>query len=119
MRNLLLLPTLSLALGLACASGAKKADVPERKGPQTLLFDPDGNGDPASLLWDNGTLYIADNKNDQIWTWTDAHGFVKLVKVPGDPDATASGKTELGQIVRLSDGTLVVPRFGAGKHGAI
>jgi hypothetical protein len=44
---------------------------------------------------------------------------VKLATVPDDPAATDAGQTNLGQIVRLSHGTLVVPRFGFGQRGAI
>lgn len=91
------------------------------RGPVSLDFDPQGNGDPISLFWDEATsvLFIADNRNDQIWSWTDADGFKKLVKVPNDPAATDAGRTNLGQIVKLPDGRLVVPRFGFGEQGAI
>jgi hypothetical protein len=104
-------------------TSAVPASAPARvvRGPTSLDFDPAGNGDPISLLWHepSATLYIADNRNDQIWTWTDAAGFTKLVALPSDPAAVDAGQTNLGQIVRLPDGTLVVPRFGFGKTGAI
>lgn len=91
------------------------------RGPASLDFDPSGNGDPISLLWHDATstLYLADNRNNQIWTWTDADGFAKYATVPNDPAATDAGQTNLGQLVRLDDGTIVVPRFGFGQRGAI
>lgn len=91
------------------------------RGPVSLDFDPAGNGDPVSLAWDDdrSTLYIADNRNDQIWTWTDKGGFARLVKVPSDPEVARAGGSDLGQIVKLADGTLVVPRFGGGKSGGV
>jgi sugar lactone lactonase YvrE len=89
-----------------------------QRGPATLDFDPQGNGDPISLLWEDAkqTLYIADNRNNQLWTWTDKDSFKKLATVPNDADG---GPASLGQIVKLPDGTLVVPRFGGGENGAI
>lgn len=82
-------------------------------------FDPDGDGDPTSLIWDdaNSALWIADNRHNQIWKWTDAEGFFKYDTFPNaaPPDAA----TDIGQIAQLKDGTLVVPRFGFGLHGGI
>lgn len=92
-----------------------------QRGPVTLDFDPSGNGDPISAVWDDAkkTLFIADNRNNQIWSWTDADGFKKVATVLDDPAADDAGRTNLGQIVELDDGTLVVPRFGMGTVGAI
>ncbi len=94
---------------------------PPVRGPVSMAFDPAGNGDPLSMVWDDATsiLYIADNRNNQIWSWTDAAGFAKLAKVPADPVADDAGRTNLGQIVKLPDGTLVVPRFGFGTVSAL
>jgi hypothetical protein len=91
------------------------------RGPTSMDFDPAGNGDPISMHWNEtkGILYIADNRNNQIWTWTDKGGFAKLVKVLDDPAADDAGRTNLGQITQLSDGTLVVPRFGFGTVSTI
>lgn len=100
---------------------ATRTDAGVLVGPASLDFDPDGKGDPISMVWNDElqTLFIADNTGNQIWTWTDADGFAKLAQIPDDPEATSTNNTSLGQIVRLSDGTLVVPRFGNGKRGAI
>lgn len=91
------------------------------RGPKSLDFDPAGNGDPISMLWNDAKqiLYIADNKNNEIWSWTDAAGFKKLTKVVADPVADDAGRTNLGQIVQLANGTLVVPRFGFGAVSTI
>lgn len=91
------------------------------RGPISLDFDKDGNGDPTSLLWDatDSALYIADNKNNDIWKWTDAtKTFTKFLKIP-NTNATGQFPTDVGQLVRLADGTFVVPRFGGGTNGAI
>lgn len=91
------------------------------RGPASFDFDPAGNGDPISMLWSDvqQTLYIADNKNNQIWSWTDQVGFKKVGKVLADPVADDAGRTNLGQIVQLANGTLVVPRFGFGAVSTI
>src|SRR5262245_32623310 len=135
MRSVRWILRLSLVLGplglyAACASPKPVTNEPTSataaatrvvRGPTSLDFDPAGNGDPISIVWHDpsATLYIADNRNDQIWTWTDAAGFKKLVTLPSDPAAADAGQSNLGQIVRLADGSLVVPRFGFGKNGAI
>lgn len=91
------------------------------RGPTSLTIDPNGVADPSSVFWDDAkaTLFIADNKNNQIWKWTDANGFAKVGTVLDDPAADDAGRTRLGQIVELADGTLVVPRFGFGSAGAL
>ncbi len=86
----------------------------------TIVFE---HGEPASLHWESteGTLYIADNENHRIWTWTDAGGLRLAATLP-DPDRSLEAKATLvGGIVRLGDGTLVVNRFGkpGGGYGAI
>jgi DNA-binding beta-propeller fold protein YncE len=119
------------ALIVSCAESAQHARSTEPRaaragggvvrGPASLDFDPTGTGAPASVLWDDdtSTLYIADNRNNQLWSWDDRTGFSKLAILPDDPAATAKGQTNLGQIARLPDGTLAVPRFGFGQRGAI
>ncbi|MBX3193228.1 MAG: hypothetical protein KF819_39960, partial [Labilithrix sp.] len=91
------------------------------RGPVSLDFDPAGNGDPISMVWDDAKslLYIADNRNNQLWSWSDKDGFEKLVKVLANPVADDAGRTNLGQIVKLPDGTLVVPRFGFASVSAL
>ncbi|MGE3513075.1 MAG: SMP-30/gluconolactonase/LRE family protein, partial [Vicinamibacterales bacterium] len=69
----------------------------------------------------NGTLYIADNENNQVWSWTEAAGLRKAWTLPDPDGALAAKATLVGQIVRLADGTFVVMRFGqpGGGHGGI
>lgn len=90
-------------------------------GPITLQFDPNGLGSPDAIYWDDTkqVLYIADDHGNQIWTYTDAAGFVKYATVPDDPFLTDAGKTKLNGITELADGTLVVTRFGYGTNGAL
>ncbi len=97
------------------------SDAGDGGGPLVLSFDPTGNGDPDAIYWDDAkkTLFIADNNNNQIWTWTDASGFTKLAQVPDNAAATDAGQTKLNGITELADGTLVVTRFGYGTFGAI
>ncbi len=90
-------------------------------GPITLQFDPNGLGSPDAIYWDNTkqVLYIADDHGNQVWTYTDAAGFVKYATVPDDPFLTDAGKQKLNGITELADGTLVVARFGYGTNGAL
>jgi len=72
-------------------------------------------GQPASLWWEasNATLYIADNQNNQVWTWTEAAGLAKYGTTAATPGEIDAGATLVGQLVRQSDGTVVVARFGS------
>ncbi|MFO0742268.1 MAG: hypothetical protein U0270_40720 [Labilithrix sp.] len=92
------------------------------RGPVSLDFDKDGNGDPTSLVWDDAeqVLYVADNKNNDIWRWTDKdRTFTKHLKIPNS-NATGPFPTDVGQLVKLPDGTFVVPRFGgSGGNSAV
>lgn len=87
----------------------------------TLQFDPNGTGSPDAIYWDDTKqiLYIVDDMNNQVWTYTDAAGFAKYVQVPDNPALDDAGKTKLNGITELSDGTLVVTRFGYGIGGAL
>jgi len=89
-------------------------------GPTTLAFDPCGVGSPDALYWDPTklVLYIADDRNNQIWTWSDANGFQKLVTLPDDPGADDAGATQLTGIT-MSASTLIVARYGNGAFGAL
>jgi sugar lactone lactonase YvrE len=89
-------------------------------GPATLAFDPCGVGSPDALYWDTTTqvLYIADDRNNQVWTWSDANGFQKLVALPDDPAADDAGATKLTGIT-VSASTLIVARYGNGAFGAL
>jgi sugar lactone lactonase YvrE len=89
-------------------------------GPQLIAFT---QGQPASLYWDdtNQTLYIADDDNNQIWTWTDQAGLQKLTTTADPLGAADAGAALVGQIQKLSNGSLVVMRFGkpGGGYGGI
>jgi hypothetical protein len=93
-------------------SATQESGPPVQRGPASLAIV---NADPNGLFWDpsDSTLYIADNENDRVMTWTDSGGFKVLVSLPGP-----SGN-EVGGIVRLSDGTIVVPEFGFGTSGLV
>jgi hypothetical protein len=97
------------------ATDAGDSEALARRRPITIPFDPDGGGEPGALLWDEGlsTLFIADSRNNTIWTWSDQRGLEKLVRLPDDLEAQEAGATtSLGQFVRRADGTLLVPRLG-------
>jgi hypothetical protein len=85
-------------------------------GPTALAFDPCGNGSPDALYWDatNSVLYIGDDQNAAIWTWSDAKGFQKLASVPVDD----GGSTVLGGIAGYGN-LIVVSRNGGGASGAL
>jgi sugar lactone lactonase YvrE len=72
-------------------------------------------GQPASLWWEasNSTLYIADNQNNQVWSWTEAAGLAKYGTTAATAGEIDAGATLVGQLVRQSDGTIVVARFGS------
>src|SRR5262245_39070003 len=63
-------------------------------------------GEPASLWWDTATdtLFIADNEDNQIWSWTDRDGLRKAAVTPDATHAARAGS--VGQIARLRDGRL-------------
>jgi sugar lactone lactonase YvrE len=74
------------------------------------------DGDPNGLFWDatSSTLYIADDGNDRILQYTDAASISKVADLPGTD--TGIG---LGQLVRTSDGSIYVTRFGYGTEGDV
>lgn len=89
---------------------------------QVVPFDPEGDGDPASLYWNDRDRYllIADQRGNRVWKWTDAEGLKLLGKTSGKPaDPADAGRDNVGQIVELDDGLVVVTRFGFGTHGGI
>ncbi len=83
------------------------------RGPKLLTIDGDANG----LWWDDAsqTLYIADDNNNRILTWTDAGGFSLLNDLP----TAAEQGSGLGQLVITRDNEVVVTRFGFGKLGDV
>lgn len=83
------------------------------------LTIPFPEGEPASLMWksDEKTLYVGDNENNQVWTWTYAGGLVRLATTADPADAKSAGATNVGQIAQLPDGRLLVARFGKPNGG--
>ena len=83
------------------------------RGPTSIQID----GDPNGLWWDaaSATLYLADNDNNRILSWTDAHG----VQVAGTLSPAPANGPGLGQLVFTADGTVVVTRFGYGTAGDV
>jgi hypothetical protein len=101
----------SSAKQLPDASGSDAASV--ERGPKDIMLD----GDPNGLWWDqkSQTLYIADSDNNRILKWTDAAGFGAPAMLPAAPP----DGPDLGQVVELSGGTLLVTQFGFGSSGAL
>ncbi len=97
----------------ADAAGVDTTSANVEHGPKAIPID----GDPNGLVWadDIQTLFIADDNNNRILTWTDKGGFGTPIALPTAP-ASGAG---LGGLARLKDGTLVAPRFGMGMDGAI
>lgn len=91
--------------------------------PAVLFTIPFPEGEPASLAWNTSseTLFIADNQNNQVWRWREATGLERLATTSDPNGALAAMATNVGQIVQLPDGTLLVNRFGkpGGGFGAI
>jgi hypothetical protein len=85
------------------------------RGPAAVPFDD--SADPNGLWWDEATdtLYIADDGNNRILSWTDSAG---ITLVSGLPAAPQNGPG-LGQVVKTADGTLIVTRFGFGTAGDV
>jgi hypothetical protein len=89
------------------------SDAGVQRGPVSLSFA----GDPEGLWWDapTSTLYVADQENNQLLTWTDAKGFQVLGTLPGG----AQNGEDLGQVVLTQQGYLAVVIFGFGTNGDI
>lgn len=75
------------------------------------------DGDPNGLVWDAeaNVLWIADGDHNRILRWTAAGGVEVHATLGGDPTRGRG----LGQLVRLSDGSLAVTRFGDGTNGGV
>ncbi|AKT39652.1 hypothetical protein [Chondromyces crocatus] len=101
------------ACGGNTPGGPANPDDPTPEVPRRFALD----GDPNGLFWDaaNETLYIADDNNNRILAWTEEEGVTLAAELPpAPPDGPG-----LGQVVKLADGTFVVPRFGFGTSGAV
>lgn len=105
-----------LLFAVGCAAGLDKGDTASGDdsgaGPTALSLD----GYPNGLWWDeaSGTLFVADDRNNRVLTWTDADGFSVL----GDLPEAASASPGLGQPVLVED-RVIVPHFGDGTAGDI
>ncbi|MGE4056559.1 MAG: hypothetical protein AB7F99_17350, partial [Vicinamibacterales bacterium] len=84
-----------LLAGLSLSPWPKHAglfaqDAPGARVVSTITFD---EGEPSTVHWEpsNGTLYIADNENNQVWSWTEAAGLRKAWTLP-DPDGALAAK---------------------------
>ncbi|NOK20676.1 hypothetical protein [Corallococcus carmarthensis] len=102
---------------VGCSSSSENpgpSDEPViERGPKTIEVD----GDPNGLWWDaeSATLYMADDENNRVLRYRDGEGISKVADLPTAP-ANGPG---LGALARLSDGTLVVVRFGGGTAGDV
>lgn len=114
-----LLPFFLAGLTLfGCAGSSKGGDDSSadsanmNNGASELSLD----GYPNGLWWDDAsqTLFVADDRNNRVLTWTDADGFVVL----GDLPAAAASSPGLGQLVLVGD-QVIVPRFGDGTAGDV
>ncbi|MCP3099255.1 hypothetical protein LZ198_10270 [Myxococcus sp. K15C18031901] len=87
--------------------------VQVERGPRAIPLD----GDPNGLFWDEAsqTLYIADDQNHRLLKYRDGEG----VSLASALSAAPANSPNLGQVVRLQDGTLVTVRFGFGTAGAV
>jgi sugar lactone lactonase YvrE len=111
---------LAALLVLACACSDSSSNpgndaAAEASVPTTASISLDG--DANGLYWNDATstLYIADNANNRILSYTDADGVSKFADLPA---ASASGPG-LGQLIPLADGSLLVARFGFGTTGDV
>ena len=89
------------------------AGPPVERGPAVLAIEGDANG----LFWDtsSGSLLVADDDGNRIVRWRDEGGFSLVSELPAGTDEGAG----LGQLVRTSDGAIVVTRFGCGTRGDV
>jgi hypothetical protein len=89
---------------------------PDAGATATRTLELQLDGDPNGLLWDATaqTLYIADNANNRILTWTEAGLGMPLALPPAPADGPG-----LGQVAQASDGRLLSTRFGYGTSGAV
>jgi hypothetical protein len=100
------------------ATDAGTSDAGVDRGPTTLHLPAPMLASPSGLFWQYGAapaLYIADDGTNQIVRWDDKKGFSTQVALP-DPPLDGGG---LGGLVRLTDGTFFVTRFGFGVGGGI
>lgn len=83
------------------------------RGPTDLHI----NFEPNGLWWDGAgkTLYLS-TSSGQIIKWTDDGGFSPFATVPF---GFAPNSGDLGQLIKLSDGSFLVAVFGFGTTGGV
>ncbi|MEO8704907.1 MAG: hypothetical protein ABI867_32945 [Kofleriaceae bacterium] len=81
------------------------------RGPRTVTLPGGAN----SVLWDNatGTLFLTDNNGIRLMRYKDATGLEQVSTLPN------AGMISLGDIVKETDGTILVANFGFGATGTI
>lgn len=82
------------------------------RGPVAFQLPGGGN----AVYWDatDSALYLTDDGHGTLVKWTDANSFQTFGTFP-----TVTGGVALGQIVRRSDATFLVPSFGFGTQGTL
>lgn len=87
-------------------------DAADPRGPRAIALAGPANG----LLWDaaSSTLYFTDNTADALLRYTDAGGVETVAALPA-----ATMGISLGDIVKRSDGTILVASFGFGTQGTL
>lgn len=86
-------------------------DAPDPRGPKTIELTGGANG----LLWDASAskLYLTDNNTNTLLSYTDAAGVQTVGSWP------TGGMISLGDLVKRSDGSILVANFGFGTTGTI
>lgn len=74
------------------------------------------DGDPNGLWWDDSSdeLLVADDNGNRLLAWDGT-----ATRVVADLPASTADSPGLGQLVRTSDGSIVVTRFGFGTAGDV
>jgi hypothetical protein len=90
--------------------GTVETDVAIDRGPTEIPID----GYPNGAWWDvaSGTLFVADDRNDRVLSWSDADGLGVVGALP------APARVGLGGVI-LSEGKVYVARFGDGTLGDV
>ncbi|RKG76760.1 YncE family protein [Corallococcus terminator] len=108
---------LGMTLAAVGCSSPQEVVTPDEetveRGPKTIAVD----GDPNGLWWDaqSATLFMADDENNRVLRYRDGEGISLVADLP----VTSADSPGLGALARLTDGTLVVVRFGGGTAGDV
>jgi len=126
-RQLWVIACVGIAAALAAAGCGDDDDAPQSSAADAAVttdFISLADSSPEATFWDSkkSLLYIADNKDNQIWSWTQSAGLTSLAKLPlPEGESSLPDNVSLGQAAVLEDGTVVVTRFGqpGGGFGGI